>query len=267
MIRELAPAKVNLVLRVGPIAPNGLHEVCSLFASLELADVVEVREAERDEVVCAGVEGPNLARAAVDAFRAECDVLAPLRVEIDKRIPVAGGLAGGSADAAAVLRAANEVAGRPFDAERLRAIAARLGSDVPSQVEPCHAIVSGTGERVESVELPEMAVVLAPSPTGLSTADVYREADRLGAPRDDLACDELRAIAGLAPAAMAARLENDLQPAAISLRPELASIAGELGGIVSGSGPTVFALFATREEAEDAAGRVPGGLVTMVATR
>jgi 4-diphosphocytidyl-2-C-methyl-D-erythritol kinase len=268
-VRELAPAKINLVLRIGPVAPNGLHEVCSLFASLDLADVVEVRESDRDEVVCAGVDGPNLAVAAIAAFRAQA-ALPPLHVEIQKRVPVAAGLAGGSADAAAVLRAANEIAGRPFDDERLRAIAAPLGSDVPSQVVPAHAIVSGTGERVERVELPAMAVVLVPSLHGLSTADVFREAERLGTPRAELACHELRAIPDRDPWGIAAHLENDLELAAVSLRPELQITIDELGGLgslVSGSGPTVFGLFASREGADDAASRVPGALVTMDAGR
>jgi 4-diphosphocytidyl-2-C-methyl-D-erythritol kinase len=268
-VRELAPAKINLVLRIGPVAPNGLHEVCSLFASLELADVVEVRSSDRDEVICTGVDGPNLAGAAIEAFREQAS-LPPLHVEIQKRIPVAAGLAGGSADAAAVLRAANEIAGRPFETERLRAIAAPLGSDVPSQVVPAHAIVSGTGERVERVSLPTMAVVLVPSLHGLSTADVFREAERLGTPRAELACDELRAIPDRDPWGIAAHLENDLELAAVSLRPELQVTIDEIGGLgslVSGSGPTVFGLFASREGAEDAASRIPGALVTMVAGR
>jgi 4-diphosphocytidyl-2-C-methyl-D-erythritol kinase len=269
VIRELAPAKINLILRVGPVAPNGLHEVCSLFASLELADVVEVEQSDHDEVVCEGVEGPNLAEAAIEAFR-DAHPLPRLRARIDKRIPVAAGLGGGSADAAAVLRAANEISGRPFDGDQLRAIAASLGSDVPSQVEPAHAIVSGTGERVEPVDLPRMAVVLVPSIHGLSTAAVYREADRLGTPRAELRCDELRAVPTMEPWDIAAHLENDLQLAAVSLRPELQITLDEMGGLaalVSGAGPTVFGLFATREGAEDAARQVPGALVTMVASR
>src|SRR4051794_15438503 len=107
MILETAPAKVNLVLRVGPRRPDGLHDICSLFASLDLADEVTVEEASADEVACPGVDGPNLAHAAIEAFRdAVAPDLPPLRVTIGKRIPIAAGLGGGSADAAAVLRAA-----------------------------------------------------------------------------------------------------------------------------------------------------------------
>src|SRR3954463_13894905 len=146
MIRETAPAKANLVLQVGPRRADGLHELCSLFASLELADGVTVEAAEADEVLCPGVVGPNLAQAAIESFRAAvAGELQPLRVAIDKRIPVAAGLGGGSADAAAVLRGANHIAGDPLTGEELVELAAQLGSDVPSQVDPRHELVRGGG--------------------------------------------------------------------------------------------------------------------------
>src|SRR3954464_7935530 len=114
MIHETAPAKVNLVLHVGPRRSDGLHDICSLFASLELADEVAVEEAAADQVVCPGVDGPNLAGAAIETSRdAVAPGLPPLRVTIGKRIPIAAGLGGGSADAAAVLRAVNATAGGP----------------------------------------------------------------------------------------------------------------------------------------------------------
>ncbi|TMM14243.1 MAG: hypothetical protein E6G00_00725 [Actinobacteria bacterium] len=154
---ELAPAKVNLVLQVGPRRDDGLHELCSLFASLELADTLrfEVADADdgQDEVHCPGVEGPNLITAALGAYRDTVpDAVPSLWVTVNKRIPVAAGLGGGSADAAAAMRAANRLAGGPLDADALRALGRRLGSDVPSQVEPGHAIVEGSGERVEPVD-------------------------------------------------------------------------------------------------------------------
>src|SRR4051794_956392 len=173
MIREQAPAKINLVLRVGPKASNGLHEVASLFASLDLADEIELEPAAEDSVECEGVDAPNLATAAVNALRAASPSLPPLRVRITKRIPVAAGLAGGSADAAAVLRAANSYHEVPFDDDQLRAIAVQLGSDVPSQVVPRHAVVTGTGDLVGPVDLPEIAVVLVPADVGLATGDVF----------------------------------------------------------------------------------------------
>ena len=281
---EQAHAKVNLVLRVGPPRADGLHPVCSLFAALELADEIAVGlgAASTDEVLCPGIDGDNLAARAVAAFRAAVpDVpLPPLRIEIRKRIPVAAGLAGGSADAAAVLRAANELAGSPLTPDELRAIAAGLGSDVPSQVEPAHAIVAGVGERVERVDLPPMTLLLVPQDEGLSTAAVYGELDRLrddadgspslavgpsdAGPADRLASEPLRRLAASSLDQIAAGLANDLQPAALSLRPELAEPiaalrdAGALAAQISGSGPTTFGLFADRLAAERAAATLDG---------
>jgi 4-diphosphocytidyl-2-C-methyl-D-erythritol kinase len=280
-IRERAPAKVNLVLRVGPVADNGLHAVCSLFASLELADLVEVAPAADDLVVCDGVDGPNLASAAVEAFR-RLRPVPPVEIRIEKRIPVAAGLGGGSADAAAVLRALDALAADPtsewnvpFDHEGLVLIAASLGSDVPSQVTPGHWVVAGTGEQLRKPKpLPPLALVLVPSEEGLSTADVFGEADRLGLPTP-IAPDEAAALAERDwpdAHAVAGALSNDLQDATLSLRPELAGVlerlraAGALGAQVSGSGPTVFGIFETDEAAQAAAAEIPGAVVTMVAS-
>jgi 4-diphosphocytidyl-2-C-methyl-D-erythritol kinase len=197
------------------------------------------------------------------AFRAASSVgLPPLRVEIEKRIPVAAGLGGGSADAAAALRAANELAGRPLDADALRAIAAPLGSDVPSQVRPAHALVTEGGEGVEAVELPPMWLVLVPSEQGLSTGGVYAEADWIGANRERVDPNSLRELATQPLDAIAAALHNDLQRATLSLRPELTDTLGEvratgaLGALIAGSGPTAFGVFGTLEEAEHAAARL-----------
>ncbi|HVY76874.1 MAG TPA: hypothetical protein VG898_00020, partial [Solirubrobacterales bacterium] len=170
-----APAKLNLCLYLGDRREDGLHELCSLFEPLALGDPIEVSEAERDEVVCPGVEGENLAARALAALREAGWSRPPLRIEIEKRTPVAAGLGGGSADAAAVLRlAAGEVA-------ELEQIAAALGADVPSQLLPALALVRGAGEEVERLPSPAAhAVVLLPGGGGLSTAAVFAEADRLG---------------------------------------------------------------------------------------
>ena len=271
MIEEAAPAKLNLVLHVGPRREDGLHELASLFASLELADEValEPAPAAPDEVICPAVEGPNLAQAAIDALRTELGgVLPPLRVAIEKRIPVAAGLGGGSADAAAVLRAANRLAGEPLDADGLRRLGAGIGADVPSQIEPRHALVTGVGERVEPVELPRLAVLLVPAREGLSTAGVYAEADRIGATREVLDPDAVRALAGLPADELAARVENDLERAAVSLRPELEDTlgavrdSGALAVRVTGSGPTVFGVYGDPIAAAEAAERLPKAIVT-----
>ena len=271
MFHERAYAKVNLVLHVGRRREDGMHPVCSLFASLDLADDVQGDPIDggADRIDCPGVEGPNLAQAALAAFRARVgQALPPLGLRIEKRIPVAAGLGGGSADAAAVLRLANRVAGDPLDTAELHALAAGLGSDVPSQLEPRHALVQGTGELVEPIDLPRLAALLVPAREGLSTRAVYAELDRVDGGRDRLEPERLRLLAGAAPRELASALENDLQPAALALRPELADIlasiraAGALGVAVSGSGPTCFGLFDDSAAAEWAAASVPGALVS-----
>ena len=275
MIRESAPGKVNLVLHVGAPRPDGLHELCSLFASVELADTLTFEEGAgpSDEVVCPGVEGPNLVSAALAAFRhaAPDAALPPLRVTVEKRVPVAAGMGGGSADAAAALRAANAIAGRPLDADALRRVAAALGADVPSQVEPRHSLVTGAGEHVEPVDLPDMTLLLIPSSAGLSTADVYREADRIGATRDRLDPDRLRALAAAPLHELAPALENDLEQAALMLRPRLAETlaalrdTGAIAARITGSGPTAFGVFPERAGAEHAAALFSESLVTSLA--
>jgi 4-diphosphocytidyl-2-C-methyl-D-erythritol kinase len=274
-VEELAYAKLNLVLHVGPPQPDGLHPISSIFASLDLADDVHVRAGDGpgDTIECEGVDGPNLATAALAAFRAEVPSLPPLDVRIDKRIPVAAGLGGGSADAAATLRAANRLSGDPLDADALRAIAATLGSDVPSQVEPGHALVAGTGEVVEPIGLPPLAVVLVPQAEGLSTGDVYAQLDRMEGWREVLDVEAVRAAVDSDPSSWETSFENDLQQAALSMRPELAAViaglraAGALVARVSGSGPTCFGLFADRSAAEATAEAMPGALVTSLHER
>jgi 4-diphosphocytidyl-2-C-methyl-D-erythritol kinase len=260
-VTEPAYAKLNLILHVGRPRPDGVHPLCSIFASIDLADEVraEPSDGDHDSVHCPGVDGPNLATAALAAFRARVPRLPPIDVRIAKRIPVAAGLGGGSADAAAVLRAANRIAGNPLDVETLREIGATLGSDVPSQIEPRHALVQGVGEIVQPIALPPLTAVLAPQPDGLSTAAVYAELDRMHGWREELDPELVRARA-------AAALENDLQPAALALRPELSHVldalhaAGGARPLVSGSGPTCFTLFADRAAAERAAATLPEAL-------
>jgi 4-diphosphocytidyl-2-C-methyl-D-erythritol kinase len=262
-MRVLAPAKLNLCLFLGPRRGDGLHELCSLFEPLALADSIEVAAAARDEVVCPGVEGKNLAAQALAALRERGWGRPPLRLEIAKRIPVAAGLGGGSADAAAVLRlAAGELA-------ELEAIAAGLGADVPSQLIPALSLVRGAGERVERLpEPPPHTALLLPGGGGLPTGAVFAAADRLGLGRDPAELEELAvrlreaAGAGASPLAYAELLVNDLEPAARSLRPEIGAAlealreAGAPLVLLSGSGPTACGLFAERAAAERAAERL-----------
>jgi 4-diphosphocytidyl-2-C-methyl-D-erythritol kinase len=267
-----APAKLNLCLYLGARREDGLHELCSLFEPLALADLItlptltatEVGQGrmgvDRDEVVCPEVEGENLVARTLAALRERGWQHPPLRVEIEKRIPVAAGLGGGSADAAAVLRLA---AGEVADLEQ---IAAALGADVPSQLTPALALVRGAGERIERLPEPKPhAVVLLPGGGGLSTAEVFAEADRLGLGRSDEELAELArrlrssAGAGASPLSYPELLVNDLEPAARSLRPEIGAALDALRGagapqaLLTGSGPTAFGLFDTLGAAHAAA--------------
>jgi 4-diphosphocytidyl-2-C-methyl-D-erythritol kinase len=272
-LHERAFAKVNLVLQVGPPRDDGLHPICSLLAPVDLADELTVAEGNGsgDQVHCPGLPDETLCRSAVEALRGALPHLPPLEITIDKRIPVAAGLGGGSADAAAVLRAGNELAGSPLDADRLRELAAGIGSDVPSQVEEGPALIGGVGEKVEAVGLEPLSLVLVPQAQGLSTADVYAELDRIGRYREHPAPDELRELASAPLADLARGIENDLEAAALSLRPELEAVlaglrqAGAMVAAISGSGPTAFGLLAGPDEAERAAAEVGGALA--VATR
>jgi 4-diphosphocytidyl-2-C-methyl-D-erythritol kinase len=187
-----------------------------------------------------------------------------VRVEIEKRIPVAAGLGGGSADAAALLRLAGD------DVDGVAELAAQLGADVPSQLDPAFALVGGAGGLVEPLPPPsEFAAVLVPAEEGLRTADVYAEADRLGLGRDRDALDaiaaKLRSAAGGggSPLDYAELLVNDLWEAAVSLRPEIRAAlaaleeAGALVALITGSGPTAFGLFEDIAAADRAATALP----------
>jgi 4-diphosphocytidyl-2-C-methyl-D-erythritol kinase len=261
-----APAKLNLCLYLGRRRDDGLHELRSLFCPLELADriVFASPAGDADEVDCPEVAGPNLVGVALDALRARGWDAPAVRVEVDKRIPVAAGLGGGSADAAAVLR---HLAG---DLPGVAELARALGADVPSQLHPGMALVGGAGERVEPLPFgDELGVVLVPGDEGLSTADVYAEADALGLARSDAELErlgrELRAAAasGSSPFEYAELLVNDLEQAALSLRPEIAEALGaleEIGArkaLVTGSGPTAFGLFDDIVAADRAASALP----------
>jgi len=270
-MRLAAPAKLNLCLYLGPRRADGLHELVSLFEPLALSDEIEVAElpdGEGDEVLCPGVEGENLAARALAGLRERGWDGPPLRLQIEKRIPVAAGLGGGSADAAAVLRLAagdfpGEWTGIPPD---LPEIAARLGADVPSQLRPALALVRGAGERVEPLPPPPPhAVLLLPGGGGLSTAEVFAEADRLGLGRSEAELARLAtrlreaAGAGASPLDYAELLANDLERAARSLRPDIGGALDALRAagaplvLLSGSGPTAVGVFDALAPARSAA--------------
>ncbi|MFI4977332.1 MAG: 4-(cytidine 5'-diphospho)-2-C-methyl-D-erythritol kinase [Solirubrobacterales bacterium] len=263
--RALAPAKVNLGLFLGPTRPSDArHELVTVMQSISLADELTLECAPSgvsdDEVICPGVAAPaqqNLAAAALRAFRAATGWDAPpLRLRIRKRIPVAAGLAGGSADAAAALRLAVRASGLG-DEELLRELGAELGADVPAQVRPGRWLATGAGERLDALPeaSPSLGLLLLPLAVELSTAAVYAEADRLGLVRPQSALsDRCRALhaalqRGAPVPGERELLHNDLQEAAISLCPQIAQAlaqareAGAEQALVSGSGPTVVGLF------------------------
>jgi 4-diphosphocytidyl-2-C-methyl-D-erythritol kinase len=254
-----APAKINLCLRVGPVRDDGYHRITTLFAALELHDTLELEPAA--ETAVEGFPGDTLVTRALEALGET------RRVRLEKRIPVAAGLGGGSSDAAAVLRA--------LPGERtvneLYEIARALGSDVPFFLSGLEvALATGRGDLLRPLpEFPRgLAVLLVPDADGLSTADVYAASEPnpiYPAVQGDL----IRGVHTVrSPRDVAGLVANDLEAAACELRPSirgtLAAVreAGALAAAVSGSGPTVFGLFADGDAAEAAAASVPGSIAT-----
>jgi 4-diphosphocytidyl-2-C-methyl-D-erythritol kinase len=254
-----APAKINLCLRVGERRQDGFHRVATLFAAIDLHDRLEIEPS--DETVVEGFAEDTLVRRALDALGET------RRVRLEKRIPVAAGLGGGSSDAAAVLRA---LRGRRPVAE-LYQIARALGSDVPFFLSGLETAI-GTGRGDVLQPLPDFprnySILLVPSEPGLSAADVYAACvpnPIFEAVRGDL----IRGVHTVrTPADIATLVANDLEPAVLALRPELAGgrerlrSAGALAAAVSGSGPTVFGIFEDAPAAHAAGALIDGSIVT-----
>jgi len=264
-LHELAPAKVNLCLYLGPARESdGRHELVTVFQPVGLADRVSLAPAgfgERcDAVICPGLPGApadNLAAIALRVFRDRAGWDGPpVRVHIDKRIPVAAGMAGGSADAGATLRLAARAAGVDDD-ELLYAIAAELGADVPAQVRPARYLATGIGERLVAAGEPaDFGILVLPARAALATGDVFRQAERMGLARSPAALrDKLHAVQATASDLSGELVVNDLEPAARALCPAIdlalddARRAGAHHALVCGSGPTVVGLFDSRESA------------------
>lgn len=257
-----APAKLNLRLEVGPLGADGYHPLATLLVALDgLHDDVRVAVADHRRIVCPGVsERENLAWSALDALEREVGRPLPVEVAITKRIPARAGLGGGSSDAAAVLVAADRLHGLDLGSERLEAVAARVGSDVPFFVRAGAAWARGRGERLAPARVPSFAAVLAMPARGLSTGDVYRRFDTLPAPpRDD-------ADPGDPPAmpALAGWVRNDLWPAALAMCPSLGAVARALAAagahrvLLCGSGSCLAGLVPDRPGAEAVAARMGG---------
>ncbi|MBJ8344050.1 4-(cytidine 5'-diphospho)-2-C-methyl-D-erythritol kinase [Antrihabitans sp. YC2-6] len=262
-----APSKVNLHLAVGDVRPDGYHELTTVFQALSLADEVEVVPAKTLTIRVRGegardvpTDRRNLVWKAATRLAHKVGREPNVEIAIDKGIPVAGGMAGGSADAAATLLALNALWHLDLTRAELFELALELGSDVPFSLHGGTAIGTGRGEKL----LPVLSRntfhwVLALAKGGLKTPDVYRELDRLrGAgqpPRVGDAQQLLQSLAAGDPHQLAPLLGNDLQAAALSLKPELRRTlragvnAGALAGIVSGSGPTCAFLCAGADAA------------------
>ena len=268
-----APAKVNLELRVGPRRADGFHDLATVFQAVSLHDEISVTRWDEWQVVPAGTyaaliptDGDNLAVRAARLVAEQWDVDEKLSIRIDKDIPVAGGMAGGSADAAAALLACDQLWGLGLTRDELAELAASLGSDVPFPLTGGNAMGSGRGDQLAPVlARGTFHWVFAISDVGLSTPAVYAECDRLReeggsateVPEPQVSSELMAALRSGDPATLGAALHNDLEPAAFSLRPDLKELrdagveVGALGGIVSGSGPTVAFLTESHEAALD----------------
>ncbi|MER6259520.1 4-(cytidine 5'-diphospho)-2-C-methyl-D-erythritol kinase [Streptomyces sp900105245] len=265
------PAKVNVQLAVGAARPDGFHDLANVFLAVGLYDEVTVTPAAELRVTCEGpdahqvpLDRTNLAARAAVELAARRGIEPAVHIHIAKDIPVAGGMAGGSADGAGALLACEALWGTGASRAELLALCAELGSDVPFSLVGGAALGVGRGERLTALELGgTFHWVFAMAGRGLSTPAVFREFDRLAEGRDIPAPvaspDLLEALAKGDPDALASAVSNDLQPAALSLFPELAGTlaagraAGALTALVSGSGPTTAFLARDAGSAEKVA--------------
>ena len=263
-----APGKVNLFFKVGPLGDDGYHDVASLYLAVDLRETVTAQIATEYSVKVTGslgefqllavpIDESNLVVKVAMQIKAEAGVPEAVKVSlgIDKHVPVAGGMGGGSADAAAALVAVNELLGANLSPERLHELAAGLGSDVPFALAGGAAVGVGRGDQLAPVEgVAPIHLVLILDEQGLSTPAVYKRLDDLRASRAEqvdepiLPPQLLGVLQKSNPFDLAELMHNDLEEAALSLRPDLrikittALQHGALRAMVSGSGPTVLAL-------------------------
>lgn len=275
-----SPGKVNLTLGVGPLRSDGYHELATVYQAVSVFDEVTVVEVEPDDptplVTVENASGDvptgenNLAWKAVIALARHVERDANVRITVRKGIPVAGGMAGGSADAAATLVATDQLWGTNLSKDELASIAAEVGSDVPFLVHGGTAVGTGRGEIISpALARGEFHWVFALAEGGLMTPAVYKELDRLrdadkrdgakNAPTASVPDALMAALRNGDAEALGAALNNDLQRAALSLKPKLKltlDVGAEynaLGAVVSGSGPTVAFLVKSNEAALDLA--------------
>jgi 4-diphosphocytidyl-2-C-methyl-D-erythritol kinase len=266
------PAKINLQLAVGPLGADGFHEVTSVFQAISLFDDVTVKHAPESSGISLTLSGAtssgvpvddeNLAMRAAKLMAEKYDLSTDLAIHLKKEIPVAGGMAGGSADAAGVIVAMDALFDIGLSRDEMETVAAQLGSDVPFGISGGTSIGRGRGDQLTpALSRGNYHWVLALSGQGLSTPAVYQECDRLREGLDiaspQVSDSMMQALRAGDPVALGAALSNDLQAAACSLRPALRLVLdvgrdyGALGSIVSGSGPTVAFLVEDEEKSMD----------------
>ena len=277
-VKVHAPGKVNLALKVGAIGSDGFHPVESVYQAVDLYDEIIATHSQRLELEmkgagakAAGTGSTNLAWRAAEALAKLAGIEPRVHLEIHKRIPIAGGMAGGSADAAGALVACDALWNLQTPRAQLLEIAASLGSDIPFSVVGGTELGKGRGDVLTTLlARGEFHWVFALSSEGLSTPAVYREFDRLNPePAEPVVAPELIHALTAGDVQSAAKfLDNDLQEAALSLQPRLRRVlaagreAGALAGIVSGSGPTCAFLAKSADHALDLAVELQaGGLV------
>ena len=266
------PAKINLQLAVGPLGADGFHEVTTVFQAISLFDDVTLKHGQENSGVSITLSGAtsngvpatdeNLAVRAAKLMAEKYDLSTDLAIHLKKEIPVAGGMAGGSADAAGVIVAIDALFEIGLSRDEMEGIAAQLGSDVPFGISGGISIGRGRGDQLTpALSRGNYHWVLALSSQGLSTPAVYQECDRLREGLDiaspQVSDSMMQALRAGDPVALGAALSNDLQAAACSLRPALRLVLdvgrdyGALGSIVSGSGPTVAFLVEDEEKSMD----------------
>jgi 4-diphosphocytidyl-2-C-methyl-D-erythritol kinase len=251
--RAPAPAKINLALVVGPPRDDGKHEVLTVLQRIDLVDRIQLQEAP--ELRIEGFDSDTLVRTALLALARSAGIEPAWRVRIEKKIPVAAGLGGGSSDAATALRLANEALAEPLPAEELHAVAARIGADVPFFLADGPQLGSGDGSELQLLDLPQdfwVVVLLPQGAAKTSTADVYAAFDA----RHDVAgfAERRQALVdGLAavkrPRDFAALPPNDLASSPLA---EEIRAAGAFRADVSGAGPALYGLFHHRSDADSA---------------
>ena len=274
-MKFLSPAKVNLHLEVLSKRPDGYHEIQTLMQRVGLSDEVEIDlEGRGIRLLSEGAEVPegmdNLACRAARVFCEEFGIRGGLRIRLKKRIPVAAGLGGGSSNAATVLMGLNELLPAGRDEERLMALGARIGADVPFFIFQKPALARGIGDKLTAVTLPgPLWFLMLVPPFHISTAWAYQAYDRLPVQKKEPMPlkDSYVELADLLPV-----MKNDLEAAAFTRHPQIARMKEELltqgarGALMSGSGPVTFGLFSTRKDAERAekAVALPAGWKTIV---